>query len=99
MTDNNSGPAVERGEPESEQVEWSADVLPSIAVVEAVARVRDCDPTDMESLDKVVDTDALDALFTPRYDGTERDQGSVSFPYEDRHVTVYSDGRVVVEER
>lgn len=96
MTENDQRPAVERTEAGTEQVDWSNDVSPSTVVVEAVARTLDCSPTDLESLDKTVDTDALDALFAPRHDGTQRGSGSISFSYSDRDVTVFSDGRVVV---
>lgn len=97
MTENNRETAVERGEQNREQAEWTHDLPPSIAVVEAVARSRNCDPRELESLDDIVDTDALNALFTPRYDGSPRGSGSLSFPYEQRDVTVFSDGRIVVE--
>jgi hypothetical protein len=79
-----------------ERVDWTNGGSPSTAVVQAVARSRDCSPTELDSLEDAVDTDALNALFAPRYDGTSRGTGSVSFSYADRHVVVFSDGRVVV---
>lgn len=98
MTGNNQRPTVESTEAGTERVDWSNDIAPSTVVVEAVARTLDCSPTELESLDKTVDTDALNALFAPRHDGTQRGSGSVSFSYGDRDVTVFSDGRVVVEQ-
>lgn len=97
MTENNQRSPVERTEADTERVDWTGDVPPSTAVVEAVARAQDCSPTDLESLDKTVDTDALNALFAPRHDGTQRGNGSLSFSYGDRNITVFSDGRIVVE--
>ena len=98
MTENNRPSTAEHTEQGTVQVDWSRDVAPSTAVVEAVARVRDCSPTDLESLDKTVDTDALNALFAPRHDGTQRGGGRLSFSYGGKNVTVFSDGRVVVAE-
>lgn len=94
MTENNHQPTVEH----TDQVDWSGDVTPSTTVIEAVAHARNCRPTDLESLDKTIDTDALNALFAPRHDGTQRGSGSISFSYGDRYVTVFSDGEVVVDE-
>lgn len=41
---------------------------PSTAIVEAVARIADRDPLDLQPLAEVVDTDTLDALFGERTD-------------------------------
>lgn len=98
MTENERRPSVEGDEKVTEQVDWSSGGSPSNAVVRAVARSRDCSPTELDSLEEAVDTDALNALFAPRYDGTTRGSGSVSFSYSGRHVVVFSDGRVVVDE-
>lgn len=66
----------------------------SEAVVRAVANARDADPTDLEPLYNAVDPDALDALFT---DGHADDR--IVFRYCGHEVTVYADGRVLVDER
>ncbi|WP_232688728.1 HalOD1 output domain-containing protein [Halobacterium zhouii] len=94
MKDNDHYSTVEH----IDRVDWSGDVTPSTTIVEAVARARNCRPTDLESLDKTIDTDALNALFAPRHDGTQRGSGSISFSYSDRDVTVFSDGQIVVDE-
>ncbi len=77
--------AVQRADP--------GEPRPSVAVVEAVARVRDCEPTDLEPLVAVVDPDALDVLAA----GTsQRDDGPrVEFEYEGVAVEVRG-GEVLV---
>ncbi|WP_304447312.1 HalOD1 output domain-containing protein [Halomarina ordinaria] len=45
----------------------------------------------------VVDPDALDALFAPRFNGACRPDGAVVLDYEDRTFVVDSAGSVVVE--
>lgn len=64
------------------------------AVVEAIAEVEGCDPTDLEQLHGAIDTDALDALFD---DGRIR-EGRLSFVYSGYEVTVTSDGVVGIDE-
>lgn len=99
MTENEERRRLVEGDEEvTERVDWSDGGSPSTAVVKAVARSRDCSPTELDSLEDSVDTDALNALFAPRYDGTSRESGSVSFSYADRHVVVFSDGRIVVNQ-
>ncbi|WP_247728728.1 HalOD1 output domain-containing protein [Halovivax limisalsi] len=75
----------------------------SQAVVEAVAEAEGIDVTDVEPpafepLYEVVDPEALDLLFAPTVGGAERAAGSVSFEYAGHDVTVYSDGRVTLDE-
>lgn len=44
-----------------------------------------------------IDPEALDALFRPRWDGTPRRGGTLSFAVAAHLVTVRSDGHVLVE--
>lgn len=69
---------------------------PSVAVVEAVADTIDCDPYDVPPLYEIVDPDALDALFSPKYDGTPREAGMIVFTLAGCEVTVFDYGRVTV---
>ncbi len=68
-----------------------ADESVSIAVVSAVARRAGVDPVELRPLYDVVDTEALDTLFTA-------DVGTLTFPYEGYLVTVDADGSVRVED-
>jgi hypothetical protein len=68
---------------------------PSVAVVEAVSDVTGRDVTDLESLEHVVDTDALDSLFAPRANGHPR-TGRFSFQYEGFDVSIAFDDSVTV---
>jgi hypothetical protein len=63
----------------------------------ALSKVLDRDPAQMTPIGSVVDCDALHLLFQPRRYGDLRDDVSVSFPYDVYEVTVYADGRVVVQ--
>jgi hypothetical protein len=71
------------------------DGSPSVAVVQAVAELTGRDVTDLDSLERVVDTDALDALFAPRPNG-ERRTGRFSFEYEGFAVSISFDDAVTV---
>lgn len=66
---------------------------PSVAVVEAVAEVRGCDPAELRPLYDVVDPDVLDALGAGRRAG---DGPRLAFEYEGVAVEVeYGDELVV----
>lgn len=67
---------------------------PSMAVVEAVARVVDCDPIEVESLYERLDPDALDALFGA---GREDPTVGVSFELNGHPVLVDGDGITVFD--
>jgi len=70
----------------------------STTVVHALADCMGLDPTDGRvSLYDAIDPDALDAIFRPKYDGTPRTGGHISFVVEDHYVTVTADGEITVE--
>lgn len=72
---------------------------PSVAVIEALAAELGDDPLQLGvQLNDFVDPDALDALFAPRYDGTERRPGRIEFTMLGCTVTVYGTGTVTVEQ-
>lgn len=73
------------------------DEQPSMAVISAVANATNSDPSDLEPLYEVIDTDALDSLFEASPAGPWRAGGRVSFTFEGCDVVVYGDGRVVVK--
>jgi hypothetical protein len=68
----------------------------SVTVVAAVAEVLDRDPADLD-LNGVVHPDALNSIFSPRYDGTPRRGGTLSFSLEGCSVTVDREGAIVVD--
>jgi hypothetical protein len=71
----------------------------SYRVVEAVARRKGVDPTELETrLNDVVDPDALDRLFSDGSGAREPPTGRVEFRYCGYDVTVSSDGRVTVSD-
>ena len=68
----------------------------TVAVVEAVSSFENCEPTALPPLHRVLDADALDALFESG--GTNSDRAcSVSFAFSDSHVTIENSERIVVE--
>ncbi|SEP14539.1 hypothetical protein SAMN04487948_11683 [Halogranum amylolyticum] len=60
----------------------------SMAVIRAVSAVEGRDPLSLPPLANVIDTDALDALFNPRCDGTARTGGRLSFVYSNCRFTI-----------
>jgi len=74
------------------RTEWTATGTPSEGVVDAVATAADCDPLDIEPLQRYVDGDALDALVGGAADGSVR----VAFEYDQFSVVVESSGTVEV---
>jgi hypothetical protein len=60
----------------------------SMAVVRAVSAVEGREPHSLPPLANVLDTDALDALFNARGDGTPRTGGRLSFVYSNCRLTI-----------
>lgn len=60
----------------------------STAVVRAVSAVEGRDPSMLPPLADILDPDALDTLFTPRFNGTARTGGRLSFIYSTCSITV-----------
>lgn len=71
-----------------------ATTPPGIAVVAAVAEMRGVDPTDLDPLQHVIDTDALTELMRPR----PRQEGftRISFDYEGATVTIATTDLITV---
>lgn len=57
----------------------------------ALTDLLDWDPEELPPLQQAVDTDAMEALFSPPENSTERFTGTLSFPFET--VTVYIDAQ------
>lgn len=64
-----------------------------VVVPRAVAEATDSDPLELPPLQQYVDVDALETLFA-----TGSSEKTVSFSYEDVHVTVRSEGVIVVRQ-
>lgn len=77
--------------------DWANETVTG-AVVSAVSAVEGIDPLDVEPLYSKVDPDALDKLFSPMTDGVPRHNVALSFLLHGYSVTVYSEGRVDVQE-
>jgi hypothetical protein len=72
---------------------WEENGDTTLAVVEAVSTVLDVDPTEVTPLNEVIDTDALNALFTSTATDVRR-TGHIQFVYEDCLVRVKANGTV-----
>lgn len=70
------------------EYEIRADESVSMAVVRAVCAVENRQAQSLLPLVNVLDTDALDILFSSRYDGTARTGGRLSFVYSNCYVTI-----------
>lgn len=68
----------------------------SMAAVAALSDVMDVDPTEMEPLGSVIDTDALDALIGHR--AAEENDLSAAFTLGRYELTVSTDGMITVAE-
>jgi len=66
-------------------------------IVETVAANSNTPVTDLPPLFEAVDTDALEALFSPSPDDPSRFEGTVTFPYAGWRITVSADGSVTVD--
>jgi len=77
--------------------DWSA-VPPSVAVTEAVGRASGRDPAAVGPLIASFDPDALDALVQSSERGGAGSETTVEFVVDDYHVSVRSDGVVVVSD-
>ena len=62
----------------------------SRAVVRVVSATEGQEPQSLPPLANVLDTDALNALFGPRGDGTARPGGRLSFVYSNCRLTIDS---------
>lgn len=68
------------------------------AVVRAVSTETDSDPTAIESLYSVVESDALNKLFAPRVSGGRRMANvAVAFRYSECAIRVTHDGEVRIK--
>lgn len=76
--------------------DWNDEATIVETVLRAVAAITNLDPTDLESPNDTVDTDALSAIFQPLTNGRPRDLGYVSFPLNGCDVVVHADGEVEV---
>ena len=68
-----------------------------MAVVAALSDVMGVEPTEMEPLGRIIDTDALDALVD--HHGADTDALSVSFPLGWYELTVSTAGRITIVEQ
>lgn len=71
---------------------------PSMAVLDGLEQISGQDAREFGPLNDVVDVDALDTLFKPRSDGSERGPGQVQFTPDGFVVTVHTDETVVVRQ-
>lgn len=81
------------------QHDWDDDEPLGMVVVGAVATVAETDPLEIEPLGASLDPDALDDLFTPRSNGSTRDEGEVAFSVADHRVVVSATGEVEIHPR
>ncbi|WP_440007044.1 HalOD1 output domain-containing protein [Halomicrococcus sp. SG-WS-1] len=81
--------------------DWDSEDHVGTAIIAALAEALDVPPPELTpTLYDTVDPSAIDALFAPCDDGTERSTtGHVSFRYEERRVVVASDGTIEVKKR
>jgi len=74
--------------------DWTREDTPVSSIVRTVAAVTGTKPTDMRPLCEVVDTTAVNRLFTRERAQARPDR--LSFRFENCAVSVHADGRVIV---
>lgn len=79
------------------EFDWRTDPPPSRLVEHAVAAISDTPVDALESLERNVDTAALDRLCVRANAGTGRPSGKMSFVFERHRVTVYRYGSIVLK--
>ena len=77
------------------EFDWNDVESVSMTVVETVAAVTGKRPTELDPLNHVVDTDAIETLFRPT-STSPRNAGRLEFTYEGCVVTIKSAGLVEV---
>lgn len=81
------------------RIEYGGTEEVAVAVVEAIAEVRDRPVSELVSrIDDAVEPDALDRIVRPLPDGTPR-TGRVTFPLRDSLVRLDGDGRLRIFDR
>lgn len=76
--------------------DWESDDELGTSIAEALAETTGDDAAVSEPLFESIDTEALEAVLRPRYDGSERPGIVVQFPYRGDEVGVTSGGAIVV---
>jgi len=82
------------GETHTARYDWTRCDAPASSIVRTVAAVTGAEPTAMGPLHEVVDTAAVNQLFTREKVQARPDR--LSFRFENCDVSVHADGRVVV---
>jgi hypothetical protein len=77
-------------------IDWGEPESVSIAVIEAIAAIEECDESDLPPLSATIDPDGLDSIFSPRFGGLDRVAGAVSFYYVDYEVQIDATGTVTM---
>ncbi|WP_265111411.1 HalOD1 output domain-containing protein [Halosolutus halophilus] len=82
----------------NEAASLSFEVIAAVAEREGIDPVE-LEPPEYEALYDVVNPEALDSLFAPRQNGSDRSTGRVEFPFCGYDVVVTSDGEVELSEQ
>lgn len=75
------------------QFDWHSNDAVAMAVVDTVSSVTDQEPTEMRPLAEIIDSEALDMLFTS-WDGAGNAENFVQFEYEGCLVKIDGTGEV-----
>lgn len=77
--------------------DWEEDGALSTTILAAIATVENVDVTSLDvTLHEYINTDALDAIFAPRYDGTPRQDGEFTFTCNGYLIRVTSEGQFTI---
>lgn len=69
----------------------------STTIVSALAELNEVDVASLGgALYDYIDTDALDAIFSPKLDGTTREGCRIECTFRDQSITIHSNGHIVI---
>lgn len=78
--------------------DWGEDDSISTTVATAISEATHREPMAFRPLDRAIDAEALDRLFSPSGDSL-RLGGVVEFEFDGHEVMVHGNGKIVIEER
>lgn len=75
---------------------WGSDESVATTVIVGVAAITNTPPPDLEPLFETIDPESLDRLYQPTSGGSSRDDGRVSFEFNDCAVIVNATGEIEI---
>lgn len=72
-------------------------IRPSVAVIETIASIKNCDVEALDPLYGVVNPTSLDKLFQPTTTGNHLGNAEVTFEYHSYEINIKSCGEILIQ--